>query len=132
MQHAAGLREQAAPVGEMLDQLEGGDQIECSFIERKVRRGDLHKVRGAIVLRRIFNRLWGDVHADGFRSAARKFGGTIAGTTTQIEDSLPCCQTRCERIAGDVFGPQVIFDLAGDNALACELTHSATAPAPIL
>ncbi len=127
-QHPAGFREQCTPIAQMLDDFESGDQI-----ERCRETGARSRMPGRTGYSAV-----GNARA---RKRSRRQPRRRRLLCRRISRALRCrirCRSRyrarCvprssrESVAREVFRPEILIDLAGDDALAGEFGHSAGAP----
>ena len=69
-----------------------------------------------------------DAHGGGGYSC--EIRGSVAGAAAQVEDAAPLRKARRQRIASDMFRPQIVIHLAGNDALAREFAHGVTTLLP--
>src|SRR5579871_3787042 len=133
-QQPPGFQEQAAPIGEMFDHLEGHNQIEARVGMRQGRAGGLLELQVGepVVLAREPDGIRGDVGAHHRASPARQLRRAIAGAATGIEHPLAGRQPRRKRVARHVFIEQIHVYLTRDQPFAGELSHGDSPPAKSL
>ncbi len=115
----------------MFDHLERSREIEGLVAKRKSCRGRLYKtgVGKAVVRARIADGVFSRIDSGDRARAARQLSPPVSGAGPYIEDAQARDVARGEGIAGYMFSPEIVIDLAGDHPLAGEFAHRA-APAP--
>src|SRR5947209_9066907 len=89
-------------------------------------------VRKRVVRSGIGNRFGRSIDGGQQMCGLGEVGRAITGAAAYVEYALTRGVARGEGVSGGVLRPQIIVDLAWDHTLACELDHSAGAPAAIL
>lgn len=112
------------PVGEVLDDFEGDDEVEAGIGEGKLGGAGLliYQIGASVVFGGVGDGVGADVDAGDGGGGVGQFGGAVAGTAADVENAFATGEAGCEGVAGEVFVPEVDVDLAGDNAFAGELS----------
>jgi len=80
----------------------------------------------------VVDRFWRQVDSHGGRGYMGEISSSVSGTATEVENAAPHREARCQRVASDVLPPQIVIDLAGNDAFSCEFAHGVTTLLPTL
>src|SRR5436309_595682 len=107
----------------MLDDFEGGHQIEGGGRKRHSASGALQKSSEWKMIAGIVDRFGCKIHAHRRECYLCEIRGSVSSATTEIEDSSPLRKTSRQRIPCNVFRPQIVIDLTRNDTLAGEFAH---------
>ena len=114
----------------MFDHFKSGHEIEGGRRKRYCIRRALQKSRGLEMMIGVRDRFGRKIDAHSRGGYAREIRGSVAGPATQVEDAPTLRKTSRQCVASDMFCPQIVIDLAGNDALSREFAHGVTVPLP--
>ncbi len=124
-QHPPDFLQKVPPLFQVLDDFECDHQVEGAVGVRQLgaRRLFERDIVQPVVGARVFHGFGRDIDArDAFRHIGQ-FRGPVAGAAPRIQNALAAGQPHREVVARHVLVEQVDIDLAGDQALARELSQ---------
>jgi hypothetical protein len=80
------------------------------------------------MLASVVNSFWRRVDSTHAHGIVREFRGAVARTAANIEHATASRKTAGEGVSRNMFRPEFVIHLAGDDAFAGEFGHSAAAP----